>query len=788
MAGAGAGARPSDAMSTEMDESTRRERCEAGGPSGDELSALWDMPSSGVVVVDRELRIRSANPAYAHLVMESPERLEGRRLEEVAPLTAGAIGAAVTSALRSSAPVVGAHVPYNFAELSIDVLPVDARGRDPRAVVVVSDTRRRPIAGDDGASGARRAFFDIARHMARATIEEAADAVVGTLRFAVETYRLDRAYVRLLTDDEARYRTSHEYDRAGVPPLGTPEISSASIAWAAERFARGEIVVLSSRDEIPADQGDFRAALDRVGIHATIGVPVLDGPRVLGYVAYPASEGRAWTGAEVDLLRLLGEMIAAVVVRTRAEERIRSWERRFAQVLESAMDGVVIVDAEGVVKDWTGQATNVLGRDREEMLGAGLVSVIHAGDRAALAAKLTTTAGAGGAVQRFELRGLRADGRVVPVELSMTRLDRAEGVLVASFVRDITDRKRIEAEKQRAFDEVSRQKRSLERERDYLREEQGPSAILGESPAIRRAIELCEAVADTMSSVLLLGESGVGKELFAAAVHAGSARAGGPFVKVNCASVPGSLFESEFFGHAKGSFTGAVKDRIGRFELADGGTLFLDEVGEIPVELQAKLLRVLQEGEIERVGEDRTRRLDVRVVAATNRDLPREVAAGHFRRDLYFRLGVFPIAVPSLRERGADVLLLARHFLERHAATARRSGLSLSPDDEARLLAYDWPGNVRELDHVIERAVILSRAPPLRLDLALPLRDAGRPSPPAELLQEDDLRRIERDNLVLALKRAGGRVSGPGGAAELLGMRPSTLRDRMKTLGISRED
>ena len=526
----GAGACPPRAMADEIAESPPRERgaAEAGGPSADELSTLWEVPSAGVLVLDRELRIRSANGAFSHLVDQSAERLRGRRLAEVAPLTAHAIGAAVASALGSGVPVSGAHVPYNFAELSVDALPLDARGRDPRAVVVVSDTRRRPLAAPDGASGARRAFFDIARRMARATTEEAGAAVVATLRFAVETYRLERAFVRLLTDDGAVYRTTHEHHRPDVPPLAHREIATESIAWANERFARGEVVVLSSLDEIPPDQAGFRAALERVEVRATVTVPVLDGPRVLGYVAYPASEGRAWTPAEVDLLRLIGEMIAAVVVRSLADERVRRWERRFAQVLESAMDGVVIVDPTGVVKDWTGQAPSVLGRGREEMVGAALASVIHPDDRAALAAKLDATAGAASAVQRFELRGLSADGRVVPVELSMTHLERPEGVLVASFIRDITDRKRIEAEKQRAFDEVSRQKRTLERERDYLREEQGPVAILGDSPAIRRAIGLCEAVAETASSVLLLGESGVGKELFAAAVHARSAARRGP--------------------------------------------------------------------------------------------------------------------------------------------------------------------------------------------------------------------------------------------------------------------
>jgi transcriptional regulator with GAF, ATPase, and Fis domain len=254
--------------------------------------------------------------------------------------------------------------------------------------------------------------------------------------------------------------------------------------------------------------------------------------------------------------------------------------------------------------------------------------------------------------------------------------------------------------------------------------------------------------------------------------------------------VPGTLFESEFFGHVKGSFTGAIKDRVGRFELADRGTLFLDEVGEIPLELQAKLLRAIQEGEIERVGEERTRRLDVRIVAATNRDLLHEVDEGRFRRDLYFRLSVFPIAIPPLRERGRDAILLARHFLAEHKSHARP--FELSKDDEALLLAYDWPGNVRELEHVLERAVILSRTRSearsglLRLDLALPSRAAPRAAETTEILREEDLRNIERENLRTALDRAGGRVSGAGGAAELLGMNPSTLRDRLKALKITR--
>ena len=392
---------------------------------------------------------------------------------------------------------------------------------------------------------------------------------------------------------------------------------------------------------------------------------------------------------------------------------------------------------------------------------------------------------------------------------------------------------RFEAEQARAlaFEELQLIKSRIERERDYLREELreerqgGPTGILGSSPAIRATLESVAAVAATQATVLIRGESGVGKELIARAIHDQSLRRDGPLVRVNCASIPRELFESEFFGHVRGSFTGALKDRAGRFELADRGTLFLDEVGDIPLDLQAKLLRVLQEGQYERIGEDRTRTVNVRLLAATNRNLEEDIAAGRFRSDLYYRLATFPLIVPPLRERGADVLELARHYLALYSRCVGRRGLVLTPEHERLLMEYPWPGNVRELAHVLERAVILSTTGPLRLDLALP-KPASVPRPPhssrsspgaglgapmtatagssisspplsstsgprspaaAEPVPMTELKRMERDNVLAALEKARWRVAGPGGAAELLGLRPTTLRDRMRALGLRRE-
>jgi len=359
------------------------------------------------------------------------------------------------------------------------------------------------------------------------------------------------------------------------------------------------------------------------------------------------------------------------------------------------------------------------------------------------------------------------------------------------------EQRKTEAALRDALAELQQLKTRLEQENMYLHEEinaeQGFGDIVGHSPALRTVLSQSELVAPTDATVLILGESGTGKELVAREIHKRSRRRGRPLVRVNCASIPRELYESEFFGHVKGSFTGAVRDRAGRFELADGGTLFLDEVGEIPPELQSKLLRVLQEQQYERVGDERTRQVDVRIIAATNRDLMKEVEAGRFRQDLYYRLNVYPITVVPLRQRQEDIPLLATHFVEQAATKLNCLRPPLPQAQVTKLQDYDWPGNVRELQNVIERAVILSRGKPLRFDLpaAASERVSGvRSIAPAGFLNkqgvvpETEMRRWERDNVVAALHASNWRVYGAGGASERLGVRPTTLLSRMKKLGL----
>ena len=361
------------------------------------------------------------------------------------------------------------------------------------------------------------------------------------------------------------------------------------------------------------------------------------------------------------------------------------------------------------------------------------------------------------------------------------------------------------AELSRALEEIAGLKSQLELRNDYLQEEvQEAKAfgdLVGQSAALRQVVSQIDVVAPTEASVLILGETGTGKELVAHEIHCRSARKDGPLVRVNCASIPRELFESEFFGHMRGSFTGAVKDRAGRFETAEGGTIFLDEVGEIPLDVQNKLLRILQEKRYERVGSDATRRANVRVVAATNRDLKQAVAAGRFREDLFYRLNVFPIEVPPLRERMDDIPLLAQHFVGLSSRELKCSKPRLTRAGVAKLQNYDWPGNVRELRNVIERAVILARGGALDFDLpigssselpAQPAPGAVASSPGGEdqpkFLTEAELQRRERENLLLVLETANWKIKGPDGAAELLGVKPTTLLSRMEKWGLKKPE
>jgi PAS domain S-box-containing protein len=492
-----------------------------------------------------------------------------------------------------------------------------------------------------------------------------------------------------------------------------------------------------------------------------------------------------------------GDYLRTVVVYTEVTERARI-ESHYRDLYRATPAMLYTVDASGHLLNVSDRWLKKMGYTRDAVLGRLITDFMATESRAMLAGDLLRDTIARGELDNEPRQFITRSGEVIEVLVSAvagrSSTGQVERMLVA--LKDVTQRNEAERQLRAAAAENDRLRAELELERDYLREEVELSMnygrIIGESPPLKKMLARLEAVAETSASVLIAGESGVGKELVAHALHARSPRRECPLVKVNCASIPRELFESEFFGHVKGAFTGAHRDRVGRFQLADGGTLFLDEIGEIPLELQGKLLRVLQENEFEPVGDDETRMVDVRLIAATNQDLEDAVEQGRFREDLYYRLSVFPIEVPPLRARGADVVQLARHFLERACQDFGHKPLLLSKQQAALLQNYAWPGNVRELKNVIERAVILSGGKVLRLDLAMAdLLRVSEPPPEAasaaeRIHSEAEMLGLQKANMRRALEACNWRVSGPNGAAGLLGLKPTTLTDRMKKFKLAR--
>ncbi len=509
-------------------------------------------------------------------------------------------------------------------------------------------------------------------------------------------------------------------------------------------------------------------------------------------------------------IREHGKLTGAVVVfkditeRKQAETALERVMRQNELILAAAGEGIYGLDCQGNTTFVNPAAADMLGWEVDALIGQSMHALHHhtKPDGSAFPKEECPIYAAfkDGIVHHVEDEVFwRKDGSHFPVEYTSTPIYEA-GELAGAVVvfKDITERKQAEQELRQAYAEVERIKARLEAENIYLQEEfkveRNFAGIVGNSHSIRQVLHQVELVAPTDASVLITGESGTGKEMIARAIHEQSERNERPLIRVNCAAIPSDLFESEFFGHVKGAFTGALKDRSGRFELADGGTIFLDEVGEIPLELQSKLLRVLQEGQIERVGEEKTRNVDVRIIAATNRDLKAEVDAKRFRSDLFFRINVFPIEAVPLRDRTDDIPLLATHFISLICRRLKRPEPNLTQANLRQLQSYHWPGNIRELQNVIERAIILS--PGKRLEFNLTGEPASKKTTPEQPVEEEaptqpytesERRARDRANILAALRQTNGKISGEGGAAQLLGIKPTTLASRMKSLGLGKQ-
>ncbi len=535
-------------------------------------------------------------------------------------------------------------------------------------------------------------------------------------------------------------------------------------------------------------RGGIHDHLRKRRVDSYLGVPLLgEGSSVLGHLAVLDERPMPPGERMLALFQIFANRARAEMRRLRLEAELREREEKLGRLVGSAMDGIVELDAglrvtlvnAAAEKVFAGRAEAFRGKEFHLLLTAEaqgkLLSLIRQLDASPEGEQFLWIAGG--------LTARRTDGTEFPAEATLSRYEIRRRPFYTLILRNVDDRLRAE-----------RQIHTLAAQTEYLREEikgeHNFEEIIGRSAPMVEILRDVQRVAATDASVLITGETGTGKELLARAVHDASRRRDKPRVTVNCAAVPAALIESEFFGHERGAFTGATRRREGRFELADGGTIFRDEIGDLGLELQGKLLRVLQEGEFEPVGSSRTCKVDVRVLAATNRDLASEIHEGRFREDLYYRLNVFPLRLPPLRERGDDVVRIAESLVRTLAAKLGRRPATLSDADAARLMAYAWPGNVRELRNVIERALITSPDGQIRLERIVPEPSsalaAAAVGPGQGVLTILELREIERGNVLRALDATSWRVGGKEGAASLLGTKPSTLRSRMAALGIEK--
>jgi PAS domain S-box-containing protein len=477
--------------------------------------------------------------------------------------------------------------------------------------------------------------------------------------------------------------------------------------------------------------------------------------------------------------RVVISVIRDISDRKKAQEAIHRSEAQFRALFEFSPDAIIASDREGQITEVNARVESMFGYLRGELVGQTIDMLVperfrhtHPARRKEYAsAARVRPMGAG-----LELYGRRKDGSEFPADIMLGPVETEDGKIVLSVIRDLTEKREAEEALRRS----ELQKRYLEEE---LNTEARFEEIIGESMVLKRVLKLVETVSATDVTVLILGETGTGKEVIARAIHQLSPRNEHVMVKMNCAAIPAGLLESELFGHERGAFTGAIDRKIGRLELAHEGTLFLDEIGDLPLELQPKILRALQEKEFERLGSNKAIPVNVRLVAATNRDLAKMVAEGQFRSDLYYRLRVFPILLPPLRERREDIPLLVRYFVDRHARKLYKKIETIPEETMRALTRWDWPGNIRELENFIERAVILSKGPALRP----PLGELEMPQETSPI-RDSSLEATEREHILRVLRETRGKIGGSDGAAARLGLIRTTLNSKMKKLGIERKD
>jgi len=553
--------------------------------------------------------------------------------------------------------------------------------------------------------------------------------------------------------------------------------------WVYRQTRCGEPVVIRSLADLPEEADRDRESFRRFGTRSTVILPLLSEGKPLGCISFATvTANRHWTGVELRRFRFVADMFANVLVRKRADVALRRSEQKLRSLYESMRDAYVSVDLTGRILEANSAYQQLVGYTENELLKLNYRDITperwHAFEDEIIQKQVLER----GYSDVFEMEYRRKDGAVFPVELRafLLRDEAGQPSGTWAIVRDITERKTAQDALLRSYEEIKELKDRLQTESDYLKAEikvnQAHGHIIGGGQGIKRVLHDVEQVARADCPVLLTGETGTGKELIAQEIHRLSSRHARLMVLVNCAALPSALVESELFGRERGAYTGALTSQVGRFEMAEGSTIFLDEVGELSVEVQAKLLHVLQHGQFQRLGSPKTHKVNVRVIAATNRDLAEEIRKGRFREDLYYRLSVFPINVPPLRDRREDIPSLVFAFLEEFS-TRMGKKVSRVPHRALEILQnHPWPGNIRELRNVIEHSVILTSGDTLKL--------SGLRTTPARESQSLTLAEAERELILKTLESTSWRIKGPHGAAARLDVQPSTLYSRMQKLGV----
>jgi len=600
--------------------------------------------------------------------------------------------------------------------------------------------------------------------------------------------------VALVDESETAWSLIIQKDGHPVGPPRTEQIRAELDPLFQQALRKPSVLIATSDGE--TDNARIPPSIAELGVQSLAVAPLRTLRRRLGMVLAGRENPQRFSREDELVLSTLAGHSAIGLENLRLHKSLEKYSKDLQSqnelILRAAGEGIYGLDTEGKTTFVNPAAAKMLGWEAEELIGQPMHTVLHhtKPDGGAFPREECPVYAAfkDGKVHRVDDEVFwRKDGSSFPVEYTSTPIlesGKLTGAVVVFW--DITERKQAEDALHNALTEVRQLTERLEAENVYLQEEikttHNFEEIIGQGRPIKGVLKAIETVAPTDASVLVLGETGTGKELVARAIHNLSPRKDKALVKVNCAALPSGLIESELFGHEKGAFTGALSRRIGRFELAHGGTIFLDEIGDLPLELQAKLLRVLQDGEFERVGGTGSIKVNVRVIAATNRDLEKSVQEQHFRQDLFYRLNVFPIHIPALRERKEDIPLLVKYFSAKYGKKLGRKIETVPKKVMDSLTSYTWPGNARELENVIERSVILSPGSQLELADWLPKQGISSQGNKVPTLEE-----LERRHIIEVLEMTSWRVSGDSGAARFLDVKPTTLESRMKKLGISRK-